>query len=93
MDSETKTDRTPEEGSPSLLEHLRERLRPVLLKKWKISRSSALAAAATGGMTEAERDLFLAGHRAGYWQGAVDSAEIKPTDLRRGPPDPGSKIH
>jgi len=83
MDSETKTGRTREDKSPSLLRYIRETLRPVLLRKWRASRASALLTAAEGGLTESERDLFLAGHRAGYWQGAVDAAEIKPGDLRR----------
>ena len=96
MDSETKPGRTRKEDAPSLLSFIRERLRPVLLKKWRVTRATALASAATEGLTETERDLFLAGHQAGYWQGAVDSATIKPKDLRRvpqDPQDPGSKIH
>ena len=77
-----------------MLSYIREKLRPVLLKKWRNSRATALATAANGGLSEGERDLFLAGHQAGYWQGAVDAAEIKPADLRppRNPRDP-EKVH
>jgi len=94
MESDTKASRTKEDERRSVLSYIREKLRPVLLKKWRVSRATALASAASDGMTELERDLFLAGHQAGYWQGAVDAAEIKPADLR--PPrdrrEPG-KVH
>ena len=99
MDSETKMSRTEEAERRSVLNYIREKLRPMLLKKWRTSRATALASAASGGMTEAERDLFLAGHRTGYWQGAVDAAEIKPADLRpdqdrdRDPHPPRGKVH
>lgn len=94
MASETKTGRTDEDERRSVLSYIREKLRPVLLKKWRTSRATALASAANEGLTEAERDLFLAGHQAGYWQGAVDAAEIKPADLRspRGRRKP-EKVH
>jgi hypothetical protein len=77
-----------------LLGYIREKLRPVLLKKWRVSRATALASAATEGLTESERDLFLAGHQTGYWQGAVDAAELKPADLHQDPTTRRrSKVH
>lgn len=92
MDSDAKQGRTGED-SPTLLRAIREKLRPVLLRKWRRSRADALASAAEGGLTEEERDLFLAGHQAGYWQGALDAAAIKPSDLRPVPPPKTEKIH
>jgi len=82
MDSDAKPGRTDEDVAPSLLGRIREKLRPVLLGKWRASRKRAADKAARGGLTERERQLFLGGFQEGYWKGARDVSSISPTDLR-----------
>lgn len=81
VDSEAKPGRTSE-VTPSLLGMIREKLRPVLLGKWRASRRRAADKAAEAGMKERERQLFLAGFQEGYWKGARDVSAISPSDLR-----------
>lgn len=71
---------------------IREKLRPILLHRWKRSRANALKIAESGDMTERERSLYMAGFQSGWISGAQDIHAVKPSDLQ-GPgqdqdPDP-----
>ena len=96
MDSEGKIPgRTDEEEAPSVLQYIQEKLRPLILRKWRGSRANVVAQAMEDGLSDEEMALYLAGFKQGYWSGAVDTASIKPGDLR---PDPHlqkktSKVH
>lgn len=97
MDSETKIPgRTDEEETPSVFRYIQEKLRPLILQKWQGSRANVVAQAIEDGLTDKEMALYLAGFKRGYWNGAVDTATIKPGDLRPGPPPrrtKTSKVH
>jgi hypothetical protein len=86
MDSEVKTaSRTDEEETPSVLRYIQEKLRPLILRNWRGSRANVVAEVMEEGLTDKELVLYLAGFKRGYWSGAVDTASIKPGDLRPGP--------
>ena len=97
MDSETKTPgRTDEEEVPSVLRYIQEKLRPLILRKWWGTRANVVAQAMEEGLTDEEMALYLEGFKRGYWSGAVDTASIKPGDLRPGRPPrrtKTSKVH
>lgn len=93
MDSDAnKTGRTDEEPL-SVLGYIREKLRPVLLRKWRGSRANVVAEAMADGLSDDELELYLRGFKKGYWNGAVDTASISPRDLRPGRPKKTGKIH
>lgn len=93
MDSDpNKTGRT-DEAPLSLLGYIREKLRPVLLRKWQQSRASVVAEAMADGMSDHDMELMLRGFKKGYWYGAVDTASISPRDLRPGRPPKTEKVH
>ena len=53
MDSETKTPgRTDEEEVPSVLRHIQEKLRPLILRKWWGTRANVVAQAMEDGMQD-----------------------------------------
>jgi len=85
MDSDTKTPpgRTSEEEVTSVLGYIKDRLRPILLRKWQRSRANLVAEAMQDGMTDEELRIFLRGVKVGYWTGAVDVSSLKPSDLRQ----------
>jgi hypothetical protein len=96
MDSEVKTPgRTDEEEAPSVLQFIQKKLRPLMLRKWRGSRANVVAQAMEDGLSDEQMALYLAGFKLGYWNGAVDTASIKPGDLRPGPrlPKKTSKVH
>ena len=80
MDCETKPSKT-EEDETSVLGVIRERLRPLFLKKFRLSRLSARELVVAEGMTEAEAELFMAGFSRGWLKGALDASAISSRDL------------
>jgi hypothetical protein len=82
-----------------VLATIKEKLRPVLMRKWRTSQEDLLQAALEAGVSEEDLPLFMAGVRHGYWRGAGDITEIKASDLRsRQKPaaqesDRGKKFH
>lgn len=99
MDSEAKPvpSKTDEEETLSVLGIIKKKLRPVLLRKWQVSRASLVAEAMEAGLSDEQLELVLRGFKRGYWTGAVDVSSLRPTDLRPNP-DPlpaeaGSKVH
>ena len=96
MDSEVKIPgRTDEEEAPFVLQFIQEKLRPLILRKWRGSRANVVAQAMEEGLSDEDMALYLAGFKVGYWSGAVDTASIKPGDLRPGRPlrKKTSKVH
>jgi hypothetical protein len=94
MDSDPKpVGRTEEEELPSVLGIIKEKLRPLLLRKWRHSRASLVAEAMEAGLDDEQLELVLRGFRRGYWTGAVDVSSVKSTDLRSDRPQTKSKIH
>lgn len=65
-----------------MLDVIKERLRPVFMKKFQAARGNAKAACLAAGMSEEQAELFLEGFDEGWLRGAVDSASVKPEDLR-----------
>lgn len=72
---------------------IREKLRPVLLRKWQRSRASLVAEAMEAGLTDEQIELVLRGFKRGYWNGAVDVSSIRPTDLHQDPAPTEAEIH
>lgn len=94
MDSDAKpTGRTDEEEVPSVLSIIKEKLRPVLLRRWRMSRASLVAEAMEAGLDDEQLDIYLRGVRRGYWTGAVDVSSINAKDLRQPRRRTKEKIH
>ena len=94
MESDAKpTGRTDEEELPSVLSVIKEKLRPLLLRKWRRSRASLVAEAMEAGLDDEQLELVLRGFRRGYWTGAVDVSSVKSTDLLPDRAPTKSKIH
>jgi hypothetical protein len=94
-DANTKPSRSEEEHLPSMLGVIREKLRPILLRRWRRSRANALKAAEDGGLTDRERSAYMAGFTNGWISGAQDIHAVKPSDLQGPAPDqdPDSDVH
>ena len=93
MDSDAKApSRTPEEVL-GVLGIIKEKLRPVLLRKWRVSRANIVAEAMEAGLTDEQLQLVLRGFKRGYWTSAVDVSSIRATDLHRDPLPEESKVH
>ena len=71
-----------------MLEVIREKLRPLFLRKLHVSKKGAHDTAVKAGMTPHERKLYLSGFEHGWMQGAVDATTVKAKDLRPRAPDP-----
>jgi len=71
-----------------MLEVIREKLRPLFLRKFRVSKRGALDNAVKAGMTPRERKLYLSGFEHGWMQGAVDATTVKAKDLHPQAPDP-----
>jgi len=94
MNSETKqVGKTGEEDLRSVLNIVKEKLRPLLLRKWRRSRASVVAEAMESGMTNEQLEIMLRAFKRGYWTGAVDVSSIGPRDLRRNREPSGPKVH
>lgn len=85
MDSEAKPGRTTETPL-AVLQAIKERLRPVLLRAWRRSTARAIKTARESGMSEREYQLYLEGFQQGWVSGALDVTRVSPADL----PDQGS---
>lgn len=72
---------------------IREKLRPVLLRRWRRSRTTALKFTKEGGMTERERSLYMAGFHSGWIAGAQDIHAVRPADLQGPDQDPDPEVH
>ena len=72
---------------------IKEKLRPLLLRKWRHSRASLVAEAMEAGLDDEQLELVLRGFRRGYWTGAVDVSSVKSTDLPPDRPLTKSKVH
>jgi len=72
---------------------IKEKLRPLLLRKWRRSRASLVAEAMEAGLNDEQLELVLRGFRRGYWTGAVDVSSVEPMDLRPEPLPITSKVH
>lgn len=66
----------------NVLNVIKERLRPVFMRKFRRSRDGARQAALAAGMNEEQVELYLEGFDQGWLRGAADSAAVKPSDLR-----------
>jgi hypothetical protein len=64
-----------------VLNVIKERLRPVFIKKFREARSHAKTACVLAGMSEKQAEVYLEGFDQGWLRGAVDSAAVKPSDL------------
>ena len=77
-----------------MLEIIREKLRPLFLRKFHHSKQGAHNNAVKAGMTPKERELYLSGFEHGWMQGAVDATAVKVRDLHPQAPDPEeSSVH
>lgn len=72
---------------------IKEKLRPVLMRKWRTSRANVVSEAMEAGLSDEQLELVLRGFRIGYWSGAVDASSIKPADLHQDPQLEDSKVH
>jgi hypothetical protein len=90
MDSEPKSGRS-EEATLSLLGAIRERLKPILLGRWRAARKQVSDRVARDGLTAREQRLFFGGFQEGYWRGARDVTTISPSDLC--PRDRSGQVH
>lgn len=94
MDSDAKpASRTDEEDIPSVLSYIQEKLRPVLLRKWRQSRAAIVADAMEAGLTNEQLSLILQGFKQGYWTGAIDISSIKSEDLPPGSLPLNPEVH
>lgn len=89
MSSDTKTTGKTNE----VLAAIKEKLRPLLLRKWNVSRASLVAEAMEAGLDDEQLELVLRGFRRGYWTGAVDVSSVRSTDLPENPPPTKVKVH
>lgn len=80
MDSEAKQGRT-EEALLAVLQAIKDKFKPVLLRAWRRSTAAAVNDTRTHGMSLRERELFLAGFQRGWVAGALDVTRISPGDL------------
>jgi hypothetical protein len=79
-----------------MLEVIREKLRPLFLRKFNVSKRGAHRAALEAGMTPKERRLFMSGFAEGWMRGAVDATAVKASDLHPPAPPPeedSSEVH
>jgi hypothetical protein len=69
------------EKADSMLAVIMDRLKPILLKRWKLSSRHARRAAKEAGVQDIK--AFMAGFQQGYWKGAVDVSQerLSPSDL------------
>ena len=93
MDSDAKAVGKTGEEELSVLSVIKEKLRPLLLRKWRRSRALIVADAMEAGLTDEQLQLVLRGFKRGYWSGAVDVSSISPTDLPQKARQTGSKVH
>lgn len=75
----TKTGRR--DGVPTVIHAIKERLRPVFMRKFREARGVAKAACLAAGMDDEQAETYLEGFDQGWLRGALDSASIKPEDL------------
>lgn len=89
MDSKNKRTQTESSG-PKILSLILERLRPLLLTRWRRSSREARDAAARAGVQDVE--AFMAGFQQGYWKGAVDVSQerLSSSDLKTPEPQKNS---
>lgn len=95
MDSDSSRWGKTEEDELSVLQRIKEKLRPVLLSKWRASRASIVAEAMEAGLSDHQIELVLKAFRRGYWDGAVDVSSLSPLNLlghQEKCPDP-QKVH
>lgn len=78
----SRTEGEKAEATQAVLKALKEHLRPVFIRKFRASRQSARETAIAGGMSADQVDLYLEGFDQGWLRGAMDSASVKPSDLR-----------
>lgn len=77
-----------------MLEILREKLRPLFLRKFATSKQVAQQSAVDAGMTPAQLELYLSGFSDGWMRGALDAATVSARDLRpQAPPEETSEVH
>ena len=84
MDYDAKPSKT-QEGVSSVLGVIREKLRPVFVRRFRQSHSIARKMVAAEGLTEADARLFLAGFSNGWLRGALDASAVSSQDLRQEP--------
>jgi hypothetical protein len=66
-----------------MLDVIKEKLRPLFLRKYSVSRRAAERAASVAEMTPRERRLFLSGFEQGWMRGAVDATSLSSLDLHQ----------
>lgn len=93
MDSDAKAPSRTGEEELSVLGIIKKKLRPILMRKWRVSRANIVAEAMEAGLTDEQLQLVLRGFKRGYWTGAVDISSLKPSDLRQDPLPEDSKVH
>jgi hypothetical protein len=71
-----------------MLVALMDRLRPLLIRRWRKSAALARAKAKT---TDVDIDSYMAGFQAGYWSGSAETAQITSGDLPPSKKNP--KVH
>lgn len=91
-DSEAKLGRTCEEPL-AVLQIIREKLRPLLLRAWSRSRAEAAQEARDQGMSPREHALYLAGFQRGWVAGALDVTRVSPEDLPNSGAPPEGGVH
>ena len=65
----------------SMLETIKEKLRPLLIRRFAASKALARRVTAKSEMSDREKDLYVAGFEHGWIRGASDATEVSPSDL------------
>jgi hypothetical protein len=77
-----------------MLEVIRDKLRPLFLRKFSLSKQGAHRATVEAGMTARERRLYMSGFEDGWMRGAVDASTVRARDLpRRADSEEPSEVH
>lgn len=66
-----------------MLQVIRDKLRPLIMRKYSASRRGAHQMAVEAGMSPRERKLFMSGFEQGWMCGAKDTTAVTAQDLRR----------
>lgn len=76
-----------------MIEVIREKLRPLFLRKFSASKRGARQVTVEAGMTARERRLFMSGFEHGWMRGAVDATTVKARDLRQSTDAESPEVH
>jgi hypothetical protein len=76
-----------------MLEAIRDKLRPLVLRKFSLSKRGAHRATVQAGLSARERRLYMSGFEHGWVRGAVDVTTVKAQDLHQADPEGPPEVH